>query len=172
MPINLDTGSMHIMKLPDREDGLGSFVGKITEFNDTTPAETVVFPSENRRILVVNPKQMLVVTGYNLSDNTRVVFRKILRSNGIPAQGSVGCCSSFTIAHSIRLHSVDLPCWVLDKCSPIFVIKTPGNYELDVIGVSADVVVTAMGYELQEVNDFDKCCMQYNIPIVSQPERV
>lgn len=70
------------------------------------------------------------------------------------------------IAHSIRLHSVELSCWVLDKCNPIFIVKTPGSYEIDVVGEYADVVVTAMAFPMQEVNDFDGCYCQ---PVTEQP---
>lgn len=153
--INLDTGSIQVPT--STQTGVGGFVGKVSEFNDTTPSEMVVFPSKERRILVVEPNTMAVVTGYNLDTNTKVVFRKILRSNGVPAQGSAGCCPSVTIAHSVRLHSVELPCWRLDKCSPVFVVKTPGSYELDVTGSYADVVVTAMAFPMQEVNEFSNC---------------
>lgn len=153
--INLDTGSIQVPT--STQTGVGGFVGKVSEFNDTTPSEMVVFPSKERRILVVEPNTMAVVTGYNLDTNTKVVFRKILRSNGIPAQGSAGCCPSVTIAHSVRLHSVELPCWRLDKCNPVFVVKTPGSYELDVTGSYADVVVTAMAFPMQEVNEFSNC---------------
>lgn len=98
---------------------------------------------------------------------------KILRSHGVPAQGSNGCCPTITIGHSVRLHSVELPCWVLDRCNPIFIVKTPGNYEIDVIGASADVVVTAMSFETQEVNDFGGCnCMTPTGPVLPQPDLI
>jgi len=167
MTINLDTGSVQVPRHPSHNHGLGkSFVGTVTEYNDTTPSEAVVFPSTDRRLLLVEPNTMLVVTGYNFNDTTKVSFRKVLRSNGIPAQGTADCCPSITIAHSIRLHSVELPCWVLDKCNPIFIIKTPGSYEIDVVGEYADVVVTAMAFPMQEVNDFAGC---YCKPVTEQP---
>lgn len=172
MTINLDTGSVQVPRHPSRNHGLGkSFMGTVTEYNDTTPSETVVFPSTDRRLLLVEPNTMLVVTGYNFNNTTKVSFRKVLRSNGIPAQGTADCCPSITIAHSIRLHSVELPCWVLDKCNPIFVIKTPGSYEIDVVGGYADVVVTAMAFPMQEVNKFDGCECSKNSPCyVVEPE--
>lgn len=157
MSINLNTGSVQVPKAPHSYPNTGQIAFKTEEYTDTTPAETVVFPSEHRRILVVEPKTMLVVTGYNLDTQTKVSFRKILRSNGVPAQGSNGCCPTITIGHSVRLHSVELPCWYINQDNPIFVIQTPGNYELDVIGSSADVVVTAMSFEQQEINCFG-CC--------------
>lgn len=171
MTINLDTGSVQVPRHPSRNHGLGkSFVGTVTEYNDTTPSEAVVFPSTDRRLLLVEPNTMLVVTGYNLNDTTKVSFRKVLRSNGIPAQGTADCCPSITIAHSIRLHSVELPCWALDKCNPIFIVKTPGSYEIDVVGEYADVVVTAMSFPMQEVNDFGGCyCSPVEQPIIEQP---
>ena len=157
MTINLDTGSVQVPRHPSRNHGLGkSFVGTVTEFNDTTPAEAVVFPSPNRRLLLIEPNTMMVVTGYNMNDNTRVVFRKVLRSNGIPAQSTADCCPSVVIAHSVRLYSVEIPCWKLSKECPMFVIKTPGSYEIDVVGEYADVVVTAMAFPMQEVNTL--CC--------------
>lgn len=152
MSINLDTGSIQIPKTPHSYPKVGLTAFKQEEYNDTTPAEMVVFPSDRRRILVVEPKTMLIVTGYNLDDQTKVSFRKILRSNGVPAQSSNGCCPTITVGHSVRLHSVQLPNWYVSKDSPIFVVQTPGNYELDVIGSSADVVVTAMSFEQQTVN--------------------
>lgn len=157
MTINLNTGSVQVPKAPHSYPNTGHTAFKTEEYNDTTPAEMVVFPSEHRRILVVEPKTMLVVTGYNLDSQTKVSFRKILRSNGVPAQGSNGCCPTITVGHSVRLHSVELPCWYINQDNPIFVVQTPGNYELDVIGSSADVVVTAMSFEQQEINCFG-CC--------------
>ena len=157
MTINLNTGSVQVPKAPHSYPNVGQTAFKKEEYNDTTPAEMVVFPSEHRRILVVEPKTMLVVTGYNLDSQTKVSFRKILRSNGVPAQGSNGCCPTITVGHSVRLHSVELPCWYINQDNPIFVVQTPGNYELDVIGSSADVVVTAMSFEQQEINCFG-CC--------------
>lgn len=171
MTINLNTGSVQVPRSPSRPHGLGNLVvGTLTEFNDTTPAEAVVFPSTDRRLLLVEPNTMLVVTGYNLNSNTKIVFRKVLRSNGIPAQGTADCCPSITIANSIRLHSVELPCWRLDRCNPVFIIKTPGSYEIDVIGDYADVVVTAMMFAMQEVNEFNNCeCPSIEQPII-EPE--
>lgn len=157
MTINLNTGSVQVPKAPHSYPNTGQTAFKKEEYNDTTPAEMVVFPSEHRRILVVEPKTMLVVTGYNLDSQTKVSFRKILRSNGVPAQGSNGCCPTITIGHSVRLHSVELPCWYINKDNPIFVVQTPGNYELDVIGSSADVVATAMSFEQQPINCMG-CC--------------
>lgn len=157
MTINLNTGSVQVAKAPRSYPNVGHTAFKTEEYNDTTPAEMVVFPSEHRRILVVEPKTMLVVTGYNLGSQTKVSFRKILRSNGVPAQGSNGCCPTITVGHSVRLQSVELPCWYANHLNPIFVLQTPGNYEIDVIGLSADVVVTAMSFEQQEINCIG-CC--------------
>ena len=156
MTINLNTGSAQVPKAPHSYPNVGQTAFKTEEYNDTTPAEMVVFPSEHRRILVVEPKTMLVVTGYNLDNQTKVSFRKILRSNGVPAQGSNGCCPTITVGHATRLHSVPILCWQLTPNNPIFIIKTPGTYEIDVLGISADVVVTAMSFPIQEVNCF--CC--------------
>lgn len=158
MTINLNTGTIQAPSLPDGQVGLGfSARGQVTVYDDTTPSESVVYPSSVRRLLLVEPKHMMIVTGYNLAKNTKVVFKKVLRSNGIPAQGTADCCPSITLANTIRLHSVELPCWLLDKCNPVFVIKTPGSYEIDVVGDYADVVVTAMAFPMQEVNEFAKC---------------
>lgn len=158
MTINIDTGSIHVAQRPSYENSLGkSFVGTINEYNDTTPSEAVVFPSVDRRLLLVEPNTMMVVTGYNLSNTTEVSFRKVLRSNGVPAQGTSACCPSVTVAHAVRLHSVELPCWVLDRCNPVFIIKTPGNHELDVRGDVVDIVVTAMAFPIQDVNPFGGC---------------
>lgn len=154
--ISLDTGSIQLAA-GAKPIGVSGVVGKVSELDDKTPSEMVVFPREVRPILVVDPGTMLIVTGYNLDANTFVVFRKILRSNGIPAQGTSSCCPTVTISHSVRLQSSTLKCWKLDQCNPVFVVKTPGSYELDVEGSSADVVVTAVSYPMQEVNDFTKC---------------
>lgn len=170
MSINLNTGSVQVPKAPHSYPNTGQTAFKKEEYTNTTPAEMVVFPSEHRRILVVEPKTMLVVTGYNLDNQTKVSFRKILRSNGVPAQGSNGCCPTITVGHSVRLHSVELPCWILNNCNPVFIVKTPGNYEIDVIGASADVVVTAMQFDMQEVNDFGGCdCMTPAGPVIPAP---
>lgn len=160
MPINLNTGSIQVPKVSHTHANAGMVAAKFVEYNDTTPSEMMVFPSEHRRILVVEPKTMLIVTGYNLDNETKVSFRKILRSNGVPAQGANGCCPTITIGHSIRLHSVELPCWTLDNCSPVFIVKTPGTYEIDVIGASADVAVTAMRFDIQDVNEFGSCACE------------
>lgn len=157
MSIKLNTGSVQTPKSLHSYPNTGHTAFKKDEYTDTTPSEMVVFPSEHRRILVVEPKTLLIVTGYNIDEKTKVLFRKILRSNGVPAQGTNGCCPVITVGHSVRLHSAELPCWVLDNCNPIFIIKTPGNYEIDVVGISADVVVTAMRFDMQECNDFGGC---------------
>ena len=162
--INLDTGVLPRHTTPALGANTGYIgVGTVSEHDDTAPSEVVVFPSEHRRLLLVEPNTMVVVTGYNLYDSASVAFRKVLRSNGIPAQGTAGCCPSITVANSIRLHSVELPCWKLNKCNPVFVIKTPGSYELDIVGKSADVVVTAMAYPMQPVNEFGNCNCEYRI---------
>lgn len=153
MTINLNTGSVQTPSPQYLESGMTYDGGVLTEYNDTTASEAVVYPSEHRKLLVVEPKTMIVVTGYNLDSNTTVKFRKVLRSNGVPIQGTGGCCPTMTISHSIRLYSTELPCWVLDNSCPIFVIKTPGCYELDVNGDAIDVVVTAMSFPMQEVNE-------------------
>lgn len=164
MTINLNTGSVQVPRKPHLGLGVAKAVGALTEYNDTTPAETVVYPSEHRQLLIVEPMTMLVVTGYNLDDITSVIFRKVLRSHGVPVQGTAGCCPTMTISHSIRLHSTELPCWKLNRCLPVFVVKTPGCYEIDVTGDNANVVVTAMAFPMQEVNDFSPCDCQTLTP--------
>lgn len=171
MTINLNTGSVQTPKSHETYSSSGYSGCHKTEFDDTTPSELVIFPNAIRGALRVEPKTMVVVTGYNIIDQTQVVFRKILASNGVPAQGSNGCCPSITVGHSIRLHSVELPCWKLDRCNPIFVIKTPGIYEVDVLGSSADVVITATTFEMQEVNEFGKCdCPPSGTSVSGTPE--
>lgn len=155
MSINLNTGSVQVPKAPYSYPNTGQAVFKKEEYSDSTPSEMVVFPSEHRRLLVVEPKTMLIVTGYNLDNVSKISFRKVLRSNGVPAHGSNGCCPTITIGHAVRLYSVELPKWDIDKDNPIFVVQTPGNYELDVIGSSADVVVTAMRFEQQPINSMN-----------------
>lgn len=154
MNSNLNTGIVptHNRNLNKSVSGV---VGIVTEYDDKTPSEDIIFPSRERRILLVEPKTMLVVTGYNISSDTSVIFRKVLRSNGIPAQGSSDCCCpSIIIANSIRLHSVIMNTWKLNKNNPVFIIKTPGSYEIDVVGDYADVVVSAMSFPMQPVNEF------------------
>lgn len=158
MTIKLDTGSIQVPR--DHSTSLGftrPLSGTIIEYNDTTPAETVVFPSKDRRMLRVFPNTITVVTGYNLIKETKVSFSKVLLSNGIPAQGTAACCPEITAAHTIALHRVELPCWVLDTCNPVFIIKTPGDYYIDVFGQDREVVITAMPFPMQDVNDFGNC---------------
>ena len=50
MTINLNTGSVQVAKAPHSYPNVGHTVFKTEEYNDTTPAEMVVFPSEHRRI--------------------------------------------------------------------------------------------------------------------------
>lgn len=113
---------------------------------------------------------MVIITGYNLDDDTHVSLRKVLRSKGVPIQGSSGCCPTLTVLNAIRLHSVELPCWKLNKCAPVFVLKTPGSYEIDVVGNNADVVVTAMMYAMQEVNDFSLCGCDCGVEKETDPQ--
>lgn len=170
MSIKLDTGLLHAPNVTAHPDTVALRAFKPEEYDDTTPAEMVVFPREHRQLLLVEPKKMLVVTGYNLDHKSRVLFRKVLRSNGVPARGSNGCCPTITLSRSIRLYSVDLPCWTLDRCNPVFIVKTPGSYEIDVVGNSADVVVTAMLFDLQDVNDLPLCqCDQPQEPTPTEP---
>lgn len=157
MTINLDTGSIQGGLVPHPSLGVVQVTGNLIETDDTTPSETIVYPSEHRQLLVVEPASILVVTGYNLGTNSKVLFRKTLRSQGIPISGTASCCPTMTVAHAVRLHSTEIPCWSLEQGRPIFVIKTPGCYELDVIGDNIEVVVTAMTFPAQEVNDFSKC---------------
>ena len=157
MTIKINTGSIHVPPTPQVYPSAGATAFKKEEFTDTTPSEMVVFPSEQRRLIVVEPNTMIILTGYNLDDQTKVAFRKVLRSNGVPAHGSNGCCPTITVGNATRLHSVDVPCWAITHCNPIFILQTPGNYELDVIGSSADVVVTARAFPIQPVNEFGTC---------------
>lgn len=155
MTININTGCVQTHKPTGVLCGLENhFIGKVTEFDDTTPSELVVFPSNERTLLNVEPNTMVVVTGYNIDDETVVSFYKVLRSNGIPMYKGGGCCSYATVANTISLYRVNIPSWKLSKDAPLFVIKTPGNYEIDVTGSAIDVVVTAVSFKLQETNVF------------------
>lgn len=157
--IKLDTGKAFTPVVEHRDGAIPvGYTGEVIAYDDTTPSEQVVYPSHNRRLLLVEPGQMTVVTAYNLRGDDRIVFSKILRSNGMPAWGTPECCPVITIARSIRLHAVELPCWLLDRCNPVFVLKTPGAYEVDARGDDIiDVVVTATSFPLQEVNTFGAC---------------
>lgn len=158
MSIKLDTGIIQPPRHPQHghSSGLRAF-GAIDSFNDTTPSELVVFPAEARRVLLVEPQTMLVLTAYNLAADGRVAIRKVLRSNGVPLQGDTGCCPYFTVGHTISLHSVEIPCWRLDKCNPVFVLHLPGAYEIDVMGANIDVLVTATAHPLQPYNPLPPC---------------
>lgn len=157
MVINVNTGSIVNKCEPNLGLAVANSIGNLIERDDTTPTDTVIYPSNHRPLLIVEPETMAVVTGYNLVDGTHVSFRKVLRSKGVPIQGGSGCCPTLTVLNAVRLHSVELPCWKLNKCLPVFIIKTPGSYEIDVVGNNADVVVTAMMFSMQEVNDFSMC---------------
>lgn len=155
MAINIDTGTVQVTYTPNRQVNTGLPAnGVVTEFNDITPSELIVFPSEVRQMLRVEPGMMVILTAYNLQKDTQVSFRKVLRSNGIPATGDSGCCPTVTMAHSISLHSAEIACWKMSFDCPVFILKTPGNYEIDVLGPSADVVITANTIAMQPVNDF------------------
>ena len=158
MSINLNTGSVQVPIAPHSYPNMGKTAFKKEEYTDNTPSETTIFPSEHRRILVVEAHKMTIITGYNLDAETKITFRKILRSSGVPAHGSNGCCPVVTVGHATRLHSVEIPCWTITKDAPIFILKTPGSYELDVIGTSIDVVATAMTFDIQDVNELS-CCL-------------
>lgn len=157
MSVKLNTGTIQTAKIPRDYGGTGRVHVKAEEYIDTTPSELVIFPTESPPLLLVEPKKMVVLTSYNLDKSAKVTLHKILKSNGIPAQGTNGCCPTVTEGLSTRLQSVELPCWFMDWCNPIFVLKTPGNYSIRVEGSSIDVVVTAMYFDNQEVNTFGGC---------------
>lgn len=157
MTINIKTGKLQNLTT-QAPAHLGNVpVARVTEYDDTTPAEMVVFPREGRALLRVEPGVMFVVTGYNLRGETKVVFNKVLRSAGFPALGDSNCCPHITVAKAVKLHEVRIPCWIIDECNPIFVLYTPGLYEVDVEGQAAEVVVTAVASPLQPVNAFGDC---------------
>ena len=139
-------------KSPADETNMNT-LGLVTEFDDRTPSEYVVYPSNIRQLIVIEPNTMAIVTAYNLEYNTEVHFRKILRSNGIPAQGGSACCDDITVGNSVRLHSVEIPSWKITNSHPIFVLKTPGAYEVDVLNNNDDVVITMRMFPMQDIND-------------------
>jgi len=146
-----------VKTLPAHDTGLShDFHGRVVEFNDNVPEERVIFPVPEKYspLLVNDPQTMFVVTGYDLTDNTEVGFYKISRSAGVPVQGDGGCCPQVRIGRGVTLRRVLLPCRKLDRCHPVFVIKTPGIYEVVVSGDTADVQLTAMRFPMQEVNSF------------------
>jgi hypothetical protein len=128
-------------------------LGLVTEFDDVTPSEYVVYPSNVRQLIVIEPNTMAIVTAYNLENDMEVRFRKILRSNGVPAQGSSTCCGDITVGNSIKLHSVEIPSWKITNAHPIFVLKTPGAYEVDMTDNNDGVVITMRIFPMQDVND-------------------
>lgn len=166
MTISIDTG---IMVTPTQDSLALTQSSNVVSYNDNTPSENIVFPNSKRSLILVEPSTIHVVTAYNLDKETKVKFRKVLRSGGVPASGSNGCCPSITYGNAVRLYSVDVPCWVIDKCNPVFVLFTPGSYEIDVVGNSADVVVTSMQFPYQRVNEFSKCSCADDTP--TQPTK-
>lgn len=157
MPPNLKTGKSQVSSATSEGLGLpGDFRGRVHEYNDTNPVENVVYPyaMQKQALLVVQPGQQMVLTCYAEYDTTKVEIYKVMPSQGVPVQGSGGCCPVVTIGRSIILRRAKLECWRLDKCNPVFVIKTPGYYEVEVSGDTSETTVTAVVTPLQEVNVF------------------
>lgn len=157
MPPKLSTGKLQVPSRSSEHTGLpGDFRGVVREYNDNQPLDNVVYPygEKERALLVIQPGQQMILTGYDLQGDTHVAISKVLVSKGVPAQGTTGCCPVITIGRSVRLRKVVMPCWKLDRCNPVFVIKTPGYYEIDVVGDTSEALVTAVSSPLQEVNVF------------------
>lgn len=125
---------------------------------DTTPVDTVVFPSDKRRILEVNPNQVLIITAYGLSAGDIVTVSKVLRSGGTDAYSTGGCCDVIEGTQSVILAEVEIPCWTMVQGSPITVIRLVGAYTIDVDGeAEQDVRVTAQIIKMQDLTSGNIC---------------
>ena len=157
MSIKLNTGYvLSPRSFPERDGAVpDGYTGDIVFSNDTTPSERVVYPTKDRPLIMVEPGTMTVVTAYDLHPDDHVTFLKILRSNGIPAHGTPACCPVIFIARSVRLRSARMDCWRITSKCPVFVLKTPGAYDIEIVGdKSAEAMITATSFQMQEINDF------------------
>lgn len=154
MSIKLNTGTIYTPVVSERDGNIPvGYVGEVIYSNDNTPSERVIYPTKDRPLVLVEPQQMVVVTAYDLHPDDHVVFHKILRSNGIPAIGTPACCPVIYIARSVRLRSVRMDCWRLTPACPVFVLKTPGAYDIEIVGEkSAEAMITATNFPMQEIN--------------------
>lgn len=119
---------------------------------ENTPAKSPlverVLPSDG--IITVLPEQMVVLTAF-FNGSGEVGIARVLRSAGIPEQGSAGCCPSISVSHSETLYKQLLPRWKLNAQNPMFILHTPSTYQL-IIRDDVDVVVTAQTYPQQGFN--------------------
>lgn len=155
MPIKLNTGVAYVPATPPRRDINipEGYAGEVVYTNDTTPSERVIYPVVDRPLLLVEPGQMTVVTAYDLHPSDYVVFHKILRSNGVPSYGTPSCCPVIFIARSVRLRSVRMDCWRISADCPVFVLRTPGAYDIEIVGGrSAEAMITATSFPMQDIN--------------------
>lgn len=134
--------------------------GMVLEVDDLEPAERVLYPSVDKPLLVIPAGSMCIITAYNLAYNEIVKIHRVLRTNGIPEHAESGCCPKRFVGNSVTLRSVYTG-WDLKFEKPIFIVKTPGNYEIElftdvpVAGVEDNnALVTAVTYPLQPVNSF------------------
>lgn len=137
----------------------------VRSFDDTNPIENVIYPTDEERYITVNAGEMVVFTAYNVPNQfvpsgtdgeakiAGVYFRKVLRSAGVPPHGTSDCCPDVTVGRSIKLQSVDIPCWAITACNPIFALYTVGTYEIYVVGDTGDITVTAEKIPMQDINE-------------------
>ena len=144
MAILLDTGTLTTPSTTSVVDGTTI---------DNTASERVVYPSETEALIVVRPRQMVVVTAYGGSAN----ISKVLLSNGIPDFSSGGCCPTISKADAVILSSVVIPCYSMSASNPISVIHVPGTYKVTPVGSDDDLRVTAMAYSQQNDGGFMAC---------------
>lgn len=185
--MKIDTGLYVDASEPMERTGPIAVAGaSVEEVDDDTPSELVVLPAKTKKLIVVEPGMMAVLTAYGL-EHGWVQLYKVLRSNGIPSTGTADCCPSVSSARSIVLRSVKIPCWRMDVYNPIFIVKVPGSYELEyespppVItpdwpdgapgtgGVDQDVVATLAFVPLQITDSLERCSVENARPSPSMP---
>lgn len=170
MSVHITTGLTHV---PTKPAVSNTFTSRVSQYNDLTPSEPILFPSEDPKIIVLEPNRMAILTAYKLQPGVEIPIYKVLRSNGIPASTSGvpsnTCCVSVSMGNTVRLESVPIPCWKLSSASPVFVIKTPGSYEIETSFLPPDVVVTMEVFPIQEVNEFClcPCSPSQDVPIIT-----
>lgn len=127
--------------------------GLVTPNLDTTLlAEPYIYPSKERQTISVPPNSIKVLTGYNI-EGTTVNIYKVLLSTGKPERAEPGCCGKWFTAEPTKvLHRALMTNWILDDSNPVFVIKTPGVYEVELEGPNGNSIITMQGYAAQDVN--------------------
>lgn len=154
MPVKLNTGRVHTPAVTPRDGNIpDGYVGRVVYSNDTSPSERVVYPVKDKALILAEPGEMTVITAYDLHPDDYVTFFKILRSSGLPAFGTPDCCPVIFISRSIVLRRALMDCWRVTSACPVFVLKTPGAYEVEIVGEkSAEAMITATSFKIQDIN--------------------